>query len=170
MKRSKFAIVAILITVVAMVAPASAFIGSQNIETKAERMYEIACSAQETVNGIIARVEVDETISALLDESDWIEFDEQIALAEGEGASALSAAFDYLYPSGEGSEPDYEAAIESARDALEIFRDVLRAINDILVDAGVETGDLVDSQTLQEAIDRSQHRIDELLDLLQDND
>ena len=153
-----------------MVAPASAFIGSQNIETKAETMYEIACNAQETVNAIIARIEADETISALLDESDWDEINEQVALANGDGAIALNVANDYLYPSDPDSEPDYEAAIESAREALTIFRDSLRSIHVILFEAGVEIGELADPQALQEAIDRSQDRIDELEDLLQDSD
>ena len=167
MKRSKFAIVAILITVVAMVAPASAFIGSQNIETKAERMVDIASSAQQTILDIATRVESDTTASDLLETSDLkILFYEHIAQADvdGEGGVALIEAQEKL------SAFEYESAIASAREALEIFRNVLRSINDILIDAGIETGEILDSQLLQEAIDRSRDRIAQLTELLADED
>ena len=179
MKRSKFAIVAILITIVAMVAPASAFIGSQNIETKAERMVDIAYSAQETIMGIVTRVEDSTTAYELLLAADLDElFYANVSLCvadgtslnkteitvsgNGEAWSLLDAASVSLYAG------EYEDAIEGARDALEIFRDVLRSINDILIDAGIETGEILDAQLLQEAIDRSLERIDELRELIDD--
>ena len=181
MKRSKFAIVAILITVVAMVAPASAFIGSQNIETKAERMVEIAYSAQETIMGIVTRVEDNTTAYDLLLAADLDElFYANVSLCvadgtslnkteitvdgDGEAWSLLDAANVSLFAG------EYEDAIEGARDALEIFRDVLRSINDMLIDAGIETGEILDAQLLQEAIDRSQDRITQLQDLLADEE
>jgi hypothetical protein len=45
---------------------------------------------------------------------------------------------------------------------------VLRAINDILVDAGIETGEILNEQLLQEAIDRSRDRIAQLRALIDD--
>ncbi len=167
MKRSKFAIVAILITVVAMVAPASAFITAQNIETKAERMVDIASSAQQTILGIAARVESDTTASDLLEASELdILFYEHIARADvdGEGGLVLIEAQEKL------SVFEYESAIASAREALEIFRNVLRSINDIFIDAGIETGEILDAQLLEEAIDRSRDRIAQLTELLADED
>ena len=74
MKRSKLAIAAILIIVVAMVAPASAFITAQNIETKAERMVYIAYDAQETIMGIVTRVEINATAYDMLLAADLDEF------------------------------------------------------------------------------------------------
>ncbi len=179
MKRNKFAIVAILITVVAMVAPASAFIGSQNIETKAERMVDIAFGAQETILGIVARVEGNDTAYDLLIASGLDDFFyDNVSLCvdvdylvngipaetAGDGWTLLVDA-NTLLDSG-----DYQEAIESAREALEIFRDVLRSINDILIDAGIETGEILDAQLLQEAIDRSRDRIEQLEALLADVD
>jgi hypothetical protein len=189
MKRSKFAIVAILITVVSLVAPASAFIGSQNIETKAERMVDIAYDAREIIMDIVAQVETNETayvmlldanldelfydnvslcveIGTILNETDFtsIESGHFEVMESGDGWLYLNTATNALL------NLQYEDAIESARDALEIFRDVLRSINDILVDAGVETGEILDTQLLQEAIDRSRGRIEQLEALLADVD
>ncbi len=179
MKRSKLAIVAILVTVVAMAAPASAFITAQNIETKAERMVDIAYGAQETIMGIVTRVEDNATAYDLLLAADLDDlFYGNVSLcvanqtvingtavnADGEGWILLDAANVSLYAG------EYEDAIEGARDALEIFRDVLRSINDILIDAGIETGEILDAQLLQEAIDRSRDRIAQLQDLLADEE
>ena len=187
MKRSKFAIVAILITVVAMVAPASAFITAQNIETKAERMVDIASDAREIIMDIVAQVETNETayvmllnadldelfygnvslcveIGTLLNETDFtsIESGHFEVVENGDGWVYLNTATNSLL------NLQYEDAIESARDALDIFRDVLRSINDMLIDSGIETGEILDAQLLQEAIDRSRDRIEQLRDLLDD--
>ena len=177
MKRSKLALVAILLAIVVMAAPASAFIMSQDTETKAERMVDIAYGAQETIMGIVTRVENNATAYDLLLASDLDElFYGNVSLcvadqtvingtavnADGEGWALLVAADASL------SAGEYEDSIEGARDALEIFRDVLRSINGILVDAGIESSQILDSQLLQEAIDRSRDRIEQLQDLLAD--
>jgi len=188
MKRSKFAIAAILITVVAMVAPASAFIGSQNIETKAKRMVDIAYDAREIIMNIVAQVETNETAYVMLLDADLDEFFyDNISLCveigtilneteftsiesghlevmeNGDGWVYLNTATDALL------NLQYEDAIESAREALEVFRDVLRSINDILIDAGIETGEILDAQLLQEAIDRSRDRIAQLRAIIDDD-
>jgi hypothetical protein len=181
MKHSKFAIVAILITVVAMVAPASAFITAQNIETKAERMVDIAYDAQETIMGIVTRVEINATAYEMLLAADLDElFYANVSLCvadgttlnkteikvsgDGEAWVLLDAANVSLYAGA------YEDAIDGARDSLEIFRDVLRSINDMLIDSGIETGEIIDAQLLQEAIERSGDRIEQLKALLADVD
>ena len=179
MKRSKLAIVAILVTIAVMVAPASAFITSQNVETKAERMVDIAFGAQETIMGIVDRIEGNDAAYDLLIASDLDElFYGNVSLCVTEGTelnrSQITVADDgeawaILFAANESLDADeYEGAIECARDALEIFRDVLRAVNDILVDAGIETGEILDAQLLQEAIDRSLERIDELRAIIDD--
>jgi hypothetical protein len=177
MKRSKLAIVAILVTIVAMAAPASAYIMSQDTETKAERMVEIAYDAQETIMGIVSRVEANTTAYDLLLAADLDEqFYGNVSLcvanqtvingtavnADGEGWTLLDAANVSLYAG------EYEDAIDNARDALEVFRDVLRSINNILVDSGIETEQILDAQLLQEAIDRSRDRIAQLRALIDD--
>ena len=181
MKRTKFAIAAILIIVVAMVAPASAFITAQNIETKAERMVYIAYDVQETIMGIVTRVEINATAYDMLLAADLDEFfyanvslcvadgttlnkTEITVIGDGEAWILLDAANVSLYAG------EYEDAIDGAWDSLEIFRDVLRSINGMLIDSGIETGEILDAQLLQEALDRSQDRITQLQDLIADEE
>lgn len=179
MKTSKIAILAILLTVVVMVAPVSAYITSQNIETKAERMVEIADGAQETVMDLVALVEANTTAKQLILDADLDEqFYGNVSLCvkdgtlvngtavtdDGEGWTYLDTANQSLLAG------DYEDAIDNAREALSIFRDVLRSINNILCDAGVETGQILDAQVIQEAIDRSRDRIEQLRALLADEE
>ena len=177
MKQSKLAILAILVTIVAMAAPASAVIGSQNIETKSERMVDIAYRAQETIMGVVDQVEGDATAyQMLLDANlDEIFYDnvlrcvEYNTLVNGENADADGDGWVFLAAAVQDYEDkEYEDAIENARDALEIFREVLRAINDILDDAGVETETILEAELLQEAIDRAKDRITQLRALLDD--
>jgi hypothetical protein len=171
------AILAIILAVVVMAAPASAFIGSQNIETKAERMVEIAYGAQETVMNIVARLEANATayqmlLDADLDElfygnvslcvANQTEVNGTIVNADGEGWAFLDAANMSLF------DEEYEFAIENATEALEIFRDVIRSLNNILVDAGIETERILDAELLQEAIDRARDRIAQLRALIDD--
>ena len=182
MKRSKFAIVAILITIVAMVAPASAFIGSQNIETKAERMVDIAYDAQDTVMDIVAQLEANTTAHDMLIAADLDEFFyDNVSLCVEEETTLNGTGIGMITVSSNGTawellvnaslslaDGDYEDAIEDARDALEIFRDVLRTMNNLLVDAGIETGEIINAQLLQEAIDRSRDRIAQLRAIIDD--
>ena len=179
MKTGKLAILMILVTVIAMAAPASAYITSQNIETKAERMVEIADQAQDTVMDLVARVEANATVMQLIKDADLDEqFYDNVSLCvkagtivngkavpeDGEGWTYLNDANNSLMAG------DYEGAIDNAREALAIFRDVLRSINDILVDADVKTEQLLDTKVIQEAIDRSIHRIEQLRALLADEE
>ena len=179
MRARKIAILAILVTVIVMAAPASAYVMSQNIETKAERMVEIADGARETVMDLVALVEDNTTIKQLILDADLDEdFYGNVSLCvsdgtmvngtpvdgDGEGWAYLDAANTSLLAG------DYEDAIENAREALAIFRDVLRSINDILYDVGIETGQILDAQVLQEAIDRSMDRIEKLRALLADEE
>jgi tetratricopeptide (TPR) repeat protein len=179
MKTSKIAILAILVSVIVMAAPASAYIMSQNIETKAERMAEIADKARDTVMDLVDRVEADTTAMELIIAA---ELDEQfygnvsicvkagtivngtVVTDDGEGLIYLNRANQSLLAG------EYEDAIDNAREALTIFRDVLRSINGILCDAGVETGQILDAQILQEAIERSLDRIEQLRALLADEE
>jgi hypothetical protein len=169
----------ILVTIIAFAAPASAYFSSQNIETKAERMVEIAGEARNTVTELVALVEANATAKQLIIDA---ELDEQFygnlslcvqtgttvngepATEDGEGWTYLNTAEQALLAG------EYENAIDNARKALEIFRDALRSSNVILYEADVNIGQLLDPQILQEAIDRSQDRITELRALLADPD
>lgn len=167
----------ILVAVIAMAAPASAYFSSQNIETKAEVMVEIADEAKNRVIVLVDEVEANATAMELIIDADLngqfygnvslcveagTTVGGEIATEDGEGWTFLNAANQSLLAG------EYEDAIDNAREALAIFRDVLKSIHVILLEAGVETGQLLDSQVLQEAIDRSLARIEELRALLSD--
>jgi tetratricopeptide (TPR) repeat protein len=177
LKRSKMAILAILLSVIVIAAPASAFITSQNTETKAERMVEVAANAQEAVMEIVAQVEANTTAWQMLLDAD---LDEQFygnvslcveagTLVNGTAVIDDGEGWTYLTTANQSLEADeYEDAIDNAREALAIFRDVLRSINDILFDAGIETDEILDAYVIQEAIDRSRDRITQLQALIDD--
>ncbi len=175
MKTSKIAVLTILVTIIVMASPASAYISSQSLETKAERMVDIADEAQDRILDLVALVEANATamdmiIDAGLDEQFYgnvslcVEAGTTVGgeetTADGEGWTYLNAANQSLLAE------EYEDAIDNAREALTIFRDVLRSIYVILVESGVETEQLVDTELLQEAIERSLDRIEELRALL----
>ena len=158
-----------------MVAPASAYLSSQNIETKAERMVDIADGARDRVLELVDLIEADATamelitgagldgqfyanVSLCVEEGTTVGGEE--TLEDGEGWTYLDTANQTLLAE------EYEEAIDNAREALTIFRDVLRAINVILVDAGVEIEQPLDVEVIQEAIDRSLNRVKELEELI----
>ena len=68
------AVLTILVTIIVMAAPASAYVSSQNIETKAERMVDIASEAQNRVTELVAIVEENATAMQLITDA---ELDEQ---------------------------------------------------------------------------------------------
>jgi len=175
MKTSKIAVLTILVTIIVMASPASAYISSQSLETKAERMVDIADEAQDRILDLVALVEANATVMQLIKDADLDEqFYGNVSLCvktgtivngtavteDGEGWTYLNDANQSLLAE------EYEDAIDNAREALTIFRDVLRSIYVILVDSGVETEQLVDTELLQEAIERSLDRIEELRALL----
>jgi len=175
MKTSKMAVLTILVTIIVMAAPASAYLSSQSLETKAERMVDIADGARDRVMDLVALVEADETAmenitDAGLDEQYYgnvslcVEAGTLVGGIEvtedGEGWTYLDAANQSLL------DGEYQDAIDNAKEALTIFRDVLRSIHVILCEAGVEKEQLLDPQVLQEAIERSLDRITELRALL----
>ena len=156
----------------------SAVLSAPSTETRADRIVEIANEAQDRVMDLVALVEADPSamdliILAGLDE----QFYDNVLLCVEQGtlvneipAPENGTGWTYLYDANQSLlAGDYEDAIDNAKDALTIFRDVLRAINVILVDSGVETVELLDSLdtlALQEAIERSLDRIAKLRDIL----
>lgn len=183
MKTSKIAALMVFVIAIATIAPASAYFSSQNVETKAERMVEVADEALERVMDLVETVESDISIMDLITgaglDGDFygnvslcVEAGTDVngvpASADGEGFAYLKAAKEALLVA-EDTE-DYEAVINNAQEALAVFRDVLRSINDILVDAGVETDQPLDTQVIQEAIERSLDKIAQLQALLKDEE
>ena len=183
MKNNKIAILMIIITVAVMIAPASAYFSSQNVETKAERMVTIAENALEAVMDLAQTVESNTTIMGLLVVAELdTNFYGNVSLCvengtivngvevtqNGTGWEALNASKEALLAALETE--DYEVAIEEAQEALGIFRDVLKAINGMLIDVGVETCQTCDAEAIQEAIERSQDRITSLTEIIADEE
>ena len=179
MKRSKIAVLAILLTVLITAAPASAYFSAQSVDTKAERMIEIAEEAREKVLDLVSLVKADETaMENITDVGLDSQFYDNVSLlveegttygtweaeSDGQGWNALVDAKQALI------EMEYEDAISYSRDALEIFRGVLKSIQMILSEADVTIGQIIEPQILQEAIDRSLDKILELRDLLADTE
>ncbi|MCJ7614375.1 hypothetical protein MUO71_06420 [Candidatus Bathyarchaeota archaeon] len=179
LKQSKIAILMIMLTVAVLVVPASAYFSSQNVETKAERMVEIADAALEKVMALVDIVESNDTIWVLITDAELDgDFYGNVSLVLEEGTPLGSGTADvsgegwvYLNASKEAllvaeEAEDFQVVIDNAREALTIFRDVYRAINVILVDVGVEIEQPLQAEVIQEAIDRSQTRVDELKALI----
>ena len=162
LKQSKIAILMISVIAIAMVAPASAYLSFQNIETKAERMVDIADGARDRVLAIVDLIEANATAMELITGAGLNgQFYDNVSLCiDGEGWTCLYDANQSLLAG------DYEDAVINAKEALTIFRDVLRAINVILVDAGVEIEKPLDAEVIQEAIDRSLNRVEKLKELI----
>jgi len=175
MKTSRIAVLMILVAVIAMAAPASAYFSSQSLETKAERMVEIAEEAQEKVLNLVDIVESNATVMELIIDAELDgQFYDNVSLCveagttvggeitteNGTGWTYLDAANKALLAG------EYEDAIDNAREALTVFREVLRSIYAILWEAGVETEQLLAPQVISDAIERSLERIEELRNLL----
>ncbi|MFZ7136801.1 MAG: hypothetical protein ACOWW1_00045 [archaeon] len=172
MRKNKIAILMVLITVAVMIAPASAYFAGQDVETKAERMVDIAEDALERIMELKETVETDPntpSISELLTDAGLYDYylgNISLCEGDGDGLAYLTAAQAAL----EEEEPDYDAVIDDAREALEIFRDVLKKINGMLIDVGVETCPACEPNELEEAIERSEERIEKLVDLIDEDD
>jgi len=179
MKTSRIAVLMILVAVIAMAAPASAYFSSQSLETKAERVVEIADGARDSVFDLVDIVEADTTaMDLILDAGLDGQFYGNVSLCVeagttvgGEVTTENGTGWTYLDAANQSLlAGEYEDAIDNAREALTVFREVLRSIHAILLDAGVETGQLVAPQIISDAIERSLDRIAELRALLADED
>ena len=179
MKTSRIAVLMILVAVIAMAAPASAYFSSQSLETKAERVVEIADRARYSVFDLVDIVEADTTaMDLILDAGLDAQFYGNVSLCVeagttvgGEVTTENGTGWTYLDAANQSLlAGEYEDAIDNAREALTVFREVLRSIHAILLDAGVETGQLVVPQVISDAIERSLDRIAELRALLADED
>jgi tetratricopeptide (TPR) repeat protein len=175
MKKSRIAVLTILVAIIAMAAPVSAYFSSQSLDTRAERIVEIADGARDSVLDLVDIVEADTTAmdlitSAGLDEQLYCNVSlcvEAGTTVGGEITTENGTGWEYLYAANQSLlDGEYEAAIGNATEALMIFREVLRSIHAILWEADVETEELVTPQIVQDAIERSLDRISELRALL----
>lgn len=160
MKTSRIAIVIMLASIVAMVAPASAafYGGGQNVADRAEKYVEIADRAGDRVGDLIDLVSLNTTAiedAGLIDEFDLnvSQFETGLEYLENASISLVAA--------------DYEGAVGNATEALSIFKDVLRSIHYIMQESGIARGDIIEAQGLLTAMNRALERIERLRELLE---
>jgi hypothetical protein len=159
-RQKKIAAIAALVLLLVSVGSSALVLGQPTIENRSTRIVQIAEDASETVGNLILRIEGNETIKTKIAEAELTEeFDNNVSLYY-QGVSKYDEADALL---GDG---DYEGAISNATEALSIFREVYRSINRILIDSDVILRPLVSAEELQEAIERSQERVDELKTLI----
>ena len=184
MKINKMTVLTILAIVLITVAPASAYFSTQSVETKAERMTEIAENAREKALNSVSLVQADETaMSKIIDAGLDAQFYDNVSLLVEEGTVYESIAYGTWEADTDGQgwialddakqallDMEYEDSISYSQEALEIFRGVLKSIHVILLEAEVEVGQIIEPQILQEAIERSTEKILELKNLLADTE
>jgi hypothetical protein len=153
----QIAIVAILVGIVALAAPASAAMYGQDPNIKAIRIVGFAETAEQRVQDLIDLVYLNTTKienASLLDEliGNVTLFDLGVA-----NVTAAQTALE---------NENYEGAIANATQALQIFREVFQSIHIILSESDVQKGDIVDAPGLLVAMRRALERIERLKILL----
>jgi len=150
----------ILLTLVVLMMPVSVAYAPEADEKRAEKFIELAERAGEKVGNFIDIIYANETaIDTITDEGLIDELEGNKTLYEEWGLGNLTEARDAL------EAEDYAGAITNATEALTIFRDVFKALNDILEEAGVPRGQLIDAQGLIEAMKRALERIERLREI-----
>jgi len=149
----------VLLLAVMIVATPTMFLAQGQVNPSHQQdLIEIADNAQQKVEALFEWIESQEI--------EDIELQADIASYEvlfEEGKTLLQETKDAV------EEEDYERAVEDALDALRIFRNVLKAVNTSLEEAGIDTGELGDNQGFLEAIVRARARIAYLRVLFEDN-
>ena len=158
-KRGIIALV-MLTPLILTMAPAILYAQGQIQITPAQQTVGLADRAEQQVKNLIDLLYANDTaIETLTDFGLLDELEGNVSLYN-QGVQDLADAHVAL------EAENYEAAISSATDAFQAFREVFRSIHIILEDAGLEKGQLVDSFGLLEAIARTLDRINRLRTLL----
>lgn len=159
MLRSKYVGLVLAATLMATLIPLSAMVYAQSSEEKrAEKFVELAERAREKVDNFIKIIYANDTaIDTITDAGLYDELDaNKTLLFETWGLGNLTEAHEAL----KADPPDYPGAIGNATEALSVFREVFKALNTILTEAGVARGQLIDAQGLIEAMKRALDRIE----------
>ena len=162
MQKKQLIAMALLVSVVLAVAPASAVLyGQAQIQaTPAEELVDLAEKAEQQVQNLIDLVYSNETALQKIEDVGLLDELEGNVTFFDEGEVNLAAAYEAL------DAADYDGAVDYATEALGVFREVFSSIHVILEAAGLQKGHLVDNQGLLEAMTRQLQRIDRLRELL----
>jgi len=162
MSKRQLVVLAMLVSVIIAAAPVSDILSGQGQiqATPAEQLVDVADKAEQQVKNLIDLVYANESALGTIEEVGLLdELESNVTLCD-EGVGNLTAAHDALELG------DYEGAVDYATRALSVFREVFSLVHMILEDAGLQKGQLVDSQGLLEAMTRTLQRIERLREIL----
>jgi hypothetical protein len=161
LKKTKVAAIAILASIILATTPAMLLAQGQVQTAPAQQIVTIAERAAQQIQNLIDKINANEDALAQIDTIGLTdEFDANVTLYESDGLKNLADAQEALTNS------KYEDAVDSAVEALSIFREVYSSIHVIMKAADLQRDDLIENQGLLEAITREQQRIDRLREIL----
>ena len=153
-----------LIASVILVASPLMLVQGQTLTSSTEKVVWVAENAAQQVQNLIDLISADDEALTKIDTAGLTEdYEANVTLYETDGLANLAAAQEAL----EGS--DLQGAVDSAVEALRIFREVYSSIHVIMEKAGFQRDDLIENQGLLEAITRELQRIDRLKEILPDD-
>jgi hypothetical protein len=159
-KKIQLTTIAALMILIISLSSVSAVIGQTSEETRANRIVEVAENAAEKVGDLIHIISSNSTILEIIDDAELTDaLDGNISVYNA-GLENVTNANECLLVE------DYDGANANATEALTIFREVYRSIHIILYEAEVTFGQYIDADQLEEGIDRSIARVDELKKLI----
>lgn len=162
-KKIQLTTIAALILLIISFSSVSAVLGQTSEETRAKRIIEVAENAAEKVGDLIDLVSSNSAILEMIDDTELTgALDGNITLYNTGLENVTNANICLLVE-------DYDGATANATEALTIFREVYRSIHLILYEAEVTVGVYIYADELEEAIDRSIARVDELKELISED-
>jgi hypothetical protein len=159
-RQKKISAIAALVLLLVSVGSSALVLGQPTIENRATRIVQIAEEASETVGNLILRIEGNETVKGKIADASLTEAFEANVSLYFQGVNKFDEADGLL------GVDDFEGAISNATEALSIFREVYRSLNSILIESDVTFRPFVSVEELQEAIERSLERVDDLQELI----
>ena len=163
LKKSKVTAIALLVSVILLASPLM-LVQGQTLTSPTEKVVWVAENAAQQVQNLIDLISADDDAPAKINAVGLTEdFEANVTLYETDGLANLAAAQEALANS------DYESAVDSAGEALRIFREVYSSIHVIMNAADLQRDDLIENQGLLEAITRELQRIDRLREILPDD-
>lgn len=149
--------ITVLLILLALVPTSLSFaLNEEKEEKKIEKFIELAERAMDKTETLI-NITSENTTAMLAIQAEGLlgEFEDNLTLFD-KAAQNVTNAQERLVAG------DLEGAIANVTYALEVFRDVFKAIHIILRDSGLAKGELVDAQGLIQAMKRALERIDRL--------
>ena len=155
-RQKKITAVPALMLLLVSVGSSALVLGQPTIENRATQIVQIAENASQTVENLILRIEGNETIKTKIDDASLTEAFEANVSLYYQGVDKFDEADGFLAVN------DYERAVSAATEALNIFREVYRSLNNILINSDVKLRQPISTEEIQEIIQRSQERVTEL--------